>query len=72
MEVVGAILLLFMLLVFVINAVTLSYYQNMAKYFINLMQDDERKRSKFKGVVYLVLAIIYISNTIENLVIPIV
>ena len=57
--------------VFFLNTLTLCYYYKMGDYFLDLIQDDERDKSRFKLLMWSVISIIIISSCAENLVYPI-
>lgn len=62
---------IFDICVFVLNTLTLCYYYKMGDYFLDLIQDDQRDKNKFKLLMWTVIFIIIVSSCAENLVYPI-
>lgn len=61
----------FRISVFVINAIVLIYYYQMARFFIEVIQTDQKKARKFKLGMRFVISIIIITICQENLYVPI-
>ena len=61
---------IFRITVFVINAIILIYYYQMAQFFIELIQEDQKKARKFKCAMWFVISIQIITIFMENLCVP--
>lgn len=61
----------FMIAAFVQNSLTLCYYLQMGRFFINLLQENTNDKRKFMLFVWIVLCTIFISNAAENLFYPV-
>jgi len=53
------------------NIITLCYFYNMTISFVNLLQENKREALKFKIIIWLIISIIIISSSSENLIFPV-
>jgi len=61
---------IFQITLFVLNALSLTYYYKMAIYFLDLLQEDESQNRKFKLWMWFVLTFIIIANIGDSLYVP--